>query len=50
MTILCNDCKYVEDCIKVKENPEIIGCCDFGSFDKHFNLYREDIEGEQNNG
>ena len=35
MTILCNDCKYFENCPNLKENPEIIGCCDFGGFDEH---------------
>lgn len=29
LNCFCNDCKYVEDCTKRKENPEIIWCKEF---------------------
>ena len=44
MTIICNDCKYVETCEKIKENPEIIGCCDFGGFDENGALVQDKDE------
>lgn len=29
MVNYCNDCKYVDNCTKRKENPEIITCKEF---------------------
>ena len=46
MTILCNECKYFENCPNLKENPEIIGCCDFGGFDEDGALVQNAIDGE----
>ena len=33
MTFYCEDCKYIEECKPRKNNPQAIGCCDFGLFD-----------------
>ena len=33
MTFFCDSCKYIEVCKPRKNNPQAIGCCDFGLFD-----------------
>ena len=34
MIFSCDDCKYVDECKPHKENPQSIGCSDFGLFDE----------------
>lgn len=34
MTFLCDECKYIDECKPRKDNPQAIGCCDFGLFDE----------------
>ncbi len=33
MIFFCNECKYTEECKPHKNNPQAIGCCDFGLLD-----------------
>lgn len=33
MTFFCEDCKHINECKPHKDNPQSIGCCDFGLFD-----------------
>ena len=33
MTFFCDDCKHISVCKPRKNNPQAIGCCDFGLFD-----------------
>lgn len=33
MLFLCEKCEYIEECKPRKDNPQAIGCCDFGLFD-----------------
>lgn len=34
MTFFCDDCKYINVCKPRKDNPQAIGCCDFGLLDE----------------
>ena len=34
MTFFCDNCQYIEECKPHKDNPQSIGCCDFGLFDE----------------
>lgn len=34
MIAFCDDCKYIDECKPHKNNPQAIGCCDFGLFDE----------------
>lgn len=33
MTFYCDSCKYIDECKPHIDNPQAIGCCDFGLFD-----------------
>jgi len=35
MTFFCEDCKYINKCEPRKNNPQAIGCCDFGLLDEN---------------
>lgn len=34
MLFFCDDCKYIDDCKPHKDNPQSIGCSDFGLYDE----------------
>ena len=44
MTFFCEDCKFLNDCESHKNNPQSVGCCDFGLFDDEGLIEDWDIE------
>ena len=47
MTFFCDSCKYIEEFKPRKNNPQAIGCCDFGLFDDDGLIEKEVITNEQ---
>ena len=33
MIFFCDECKHIEACKPRKDNPQAVGCCDFGLLD-----------------
>ena len=47
MTFFCEDCKYINKCEPRKNNPQTIGCCDFGLLDENGLMEDWDESGEE---
>ena len=44
MIFFCDTCQYIEECKPHKDNPQAIGCCDFGLFDDDGLIENWDME------
>jgi len=47
MTFCCEDCKYINECKLRKNNPQAVGCCDFGLLDENGLIEDWDESGEE---